>query len=94
VDEHSTDDATGEALMKKAAEKDGGSVGFEEQLEALRAIVDRMEHGGLGLEESLKLFEEGVGAARRLFDILTRAEGRVEELLANMETIPFNRGEE
>jgi exodeoxyribonuclease VII small subunit len=53
-----------------------------------------MEHGGLSLDESLKLFEQGIGLSKRLLDILNRSEGRVEELLATMDRVPFSRGEE
>lgn len=80
--------------MKRAREKEEGTENFDQQLEKLRAIVERMEHGGLSLDESLKLFEEGIGLSRRLFDILNRSEGKVEELLATMERVPFSRGEE
>ena len=34
---------------------------FEESLKKLENIVDQLEKGDLALEESLKLFEEGVG---------------------------------
>src|SRR5260221_515280 len=33
---------------------------FEEQLTALESVVERLERGELSLEESVKLFEEGV----------------------------------
>lgn len=80
--------------MKKAKERAEASGHFDEQLENLRSIVEKMEQGGLSLDDSLKLFEEGIGISRRLFDMLNRAEGRVEELLATMERVPFSRGEE
>ena len=33
---------------------------FEEALEKLSALVEKMESGDLSLEESLKIFEEGI----------------------------------
>ncbi len=81
-------------MMKQAREKEDGAEHFDQQLEKLRSIVDKMEHGGLSLEESLKLFEEGIGLSGSLFETLNRAEGKVEELLATMERVPFTRGEE
>jgi exodeoxyribonuclease VII small subunit len=39
---------------------------FEESLKKLETIVDQLEKGDLALEESLKLFEEGVGSLCRL----------------------------
>lgn len=80
--------------MKKAKEIKDESSGFDEQLEKLKSIVEKMEHGGLSLDESLRLFEQGIGLSKRLLDILNRSEGRVEELLATMERVPFSRGEE
>jgi exodeoxyribonuclease VII small subunit len=81
-------------MAQKKVEKEDGPDRFEEYLEELRSIVEKMEEGGLGLEESLKLFEEGINLSRLLFGILNRAEGQVEELLKTMERVPFNRGEE
>ncbi len=80
--------------MKKAKEISDPTSSFDEQLEKLKSIVEKMEHGGLSLDESLKLFEEGIALSKRLLEILNRSEGRVEELLATMERVPFSRGEE
>ena len=33
---------------------------FEKQLAALEAVVERLEQGDLSLEESVRLFEEGI----------------------------------
>ncbi len=79
---------------KKPKEKEEGPEKFELHLERLRSIVERMEQGDLKLDESLKLFEEGVDLSRRLMDILNRSEGRVEELLETMEKVAFGRAEE
>ena len=81
-------------MAPKKVEREDGPDRFEEYLEELRSIVEKMEEGGLGLEESLKLFEVGINLSRLLFGILNRAEGQVEELLKTMERVPFNRGEE
>ena len=66
---------------------------FDDTFDKLKSIVEKMETGGLSLDESLTLFEEGVNLSKKLFDALNVAEGRVEELLANMERTPFTRGE-
>ncbi|MFC1834961.1 exodeoxyribonuclease VII small subunit [Thermodesulfobacteriota bacterium] len=81
-------------MPKKIKQKEEGAEHFDEQLDELRNIVDKLEQGDLNLDQSLKLFEEGVGLARGLFEVLNRSEGRVEELLATMETVPFSRSEE
>lgn len=66
---------------------------FDDTFDKLKSIVEKMETGGLSLDDSLTLFEEGVDLSKKLFEALDVAEGRVEELLANMERTPFTRGE-
>ena len=55
---------------------------FEKKLNRLEAIVEKMESGDLALEESLKLFEEGVRLSRECNTQLTEAEQKVKVLLA------------
>jgi exodeoxyribonuclease VII small subunit len=54
---------------------------FEASIERLGKIVEQLESGDLPLEESLRLFEEGVRLTRTSQAILDSAEKRVEELL-------------
>ena len=55
---------------------------FEEKLTKLTQIVDKLEAGNeLPLEESLKLFEEGVGLVSSCREMLENAEQRVENVL-------------
>jgi exodeoxyribonuclease VII small subunit len=54
---------------------------FEECLQRLEVIVKEMERGDLALEQSLKLFEEGVALSGSCRKELEEAEGRVEILL-------------
>ncbi|MDH5493002.1 MAG: exodeoxyribonuclease VII small subunit, partial [Myxococcales bacterium] len=51
---------------------------FEEVLETLQTLVQRLEGGELALEESLRVFEEGVRLARLGTRQLDEAEQRVE----------------
>ena len=53
---------------------------FEDALEELEAIVERMEDGEPSLEESLKLFERGMDLTRRCQKALDDAEQRVQTL--------------
>jgi exodeoxyribonuclease VII small subunit len=80
--------------MKKPKEQQENTENFDQQLDQLRSIVEQLEHGGLTLDESLRLFEEGIGLSRKCMEMLNRSEGKVEELLATMERIPFSRAEE
>jgi len=54
---------------------------FEASLNRLTEVVEKLESGELGLEESLALFEEGVGLTRAAQQRLDAAEKRVEELV-------------
>jgi len=54
---------------------------FEQALEALEALVERLEKGELTLEESLKLYEEGIRLSRLCHGKLEEAEGKIEMLL-------------
>jgi exodeoxyribonuclease VII small subunit len=54
---------------------------FEKKLQRLEAIITKMEGGDLGLEESLKLFEEGIQHSRECHKQLTEAEEKVKVLL-------------
>lgn len=54
---------------------------FEECLQRLEIIVKEMERGDLALEQSLKLFEEGVSLSASCRKELEDAEGRVAILL-------------
>ena len=53
---------------------------FEDALQRLELLVDQLEAGNLALEESLKVFEEGVGLARRCAKYLDEADKRIEIL--------------
>ena len=54
---------------------------FEESLKKLENIVEQLEQGDLPLEESLKLFEEGVGLSATCKQELEAAEGKVQILI-------------
>jgi exodeoxyribonuclease VII small subunit len=54
---------------------------FEESLKKLETIVDQLEKGDLPLEESLKLFEDGVGLSAVCKQELDAAEGKVQLLI-------------
>ena len=55
---------------------------FEERLAKLTAIVEKLEVGNeLPLEDSLKLFEEGVSLVSSCREMLEKAEQRVETVL-------------
>ena len=53
---------------------------FDESLERLEALVRQLESGGLGLEEAMARFEEGVQLSQALQRQLAEAQRRVEIL--------------
>ncbi len=54
---------------------------FETQLKALEAVVDRLEHGDLSLEESVTLFERGLQLSDSCKQELEAAEGKIQVLI-------------
>ncbi len=54
---------------------------FETSLKELEKIVRRLEEGDSSLEDSLKLFEDGVKLSRECQERLNQAERRIEVLL-------------
>jgi exodeoxyribonuclease VII small subunit len=54
---------------------------FEKALSELEQIVNKLEKGGLALNESLALFEKGIKLARFLRSELDKAEKKVEILI-------------
>ena len=53
---------------------------FDEQLERLESLVQKLEGGQLGLEEAIGQFEEGVKLSQALQEQLLQAQRRVEVL--------------
>lgn len=55
---------------------------FEKKIGRLEEIVLKMEKGQLGLDQSLKLFEEGVKLSRECHQKISEAEIQVKMLLS------------
>jgi exodeoxyribonuclease VII small subunit len=72
-------------------------IAFEDALAELERTVQRLESGGLTLEESLALFELGQKLAARCEAALNEAELRLEQLRPKgkdeYEVKPFTPGE-
>jgi exodeoxyribonuclease VII small subunit len=56
-------------------------VTFEESLKQLETIVAQLERGDLPLEDSIRLFEEGMNLSAACKTQLEEAEGKVELLV-------------
>jgi exodeoxyribonuclease VII small subunit len=55
---------------------------FEKKLVRLEEIVQKMEKGEIALEQSLKLFEEGIQLSRDCQTQLTEAENKIKLLVS------------
>ncbi len=64
---------------------------FEASLDELEKIVSQLEDGDLPLEESLKLFEDGVKLSRDCKERLSKAERRIEILMKDANGNPALR---
>jgi exodeoxyribonuclease VII small subunit len=58
------------------------SLSFEQAIGRLEKIVDAMEQGKIGLEESVRFFEEGMGLIARCRKVLSEAELKIQQLQA------------
>lgn len=56
---------------------------YEQLIEQLEGVVDQIEGGELGLEDSIKGYEHGIELVKRARIILDRAEQRITELNAD-----------
>jgi len=72
-------------MSAKRASKgpDGAPASFDESLVRLEAVVGELEEGGLGLEESLERYKEGVGLLKGCRERLASFRAQVEELTAD-----------
>ncbi|MPZ23164.1 MAG: exodeoxyribonuclease VII small subunit [Dehalococcoidia bacterium] len=53
---------------------------FEKSFKELEDVVGRLESGGLGLDEAIALYEQGMKLAKECQDSLDRAELRITRL--------------
>lgn len=67
-------------MARKPATETSPVADFENSLDALEQLVEKMEHGEMSLEESLAAYERGVGLYRRCQQALEQAELRVRLL--------------
>lgn len=53
---------------------------FEDSLKRLEEIVNKLEQGEIPLEESIKMYEEGLALSKACIEKLTHAELRLKKL--------------
>lgn len=62
------------------------AMGYEQARDELTEVVRALEAGGLGLDESVALWERGEALARRCEEQLAGARERVQKVLGEAET--------
>ena len=83
-------DASGEALPDEIA-----SMGYEDAIGELEALIERIEQGEIGLEASIAEYRRDVQLLRRCEAVLSVAEAQVKELtLAEVEAAGDDTGSE
>ncbi|HKM37219.1 MAG TPA: exodeoxyribonuclease VII small subunit [Thiopseudomonas sp.] len=60
---------------------------FEQSLDELQVLVERLESGDLSLEDSLATFEQGIALTRECQSALQDAEQRINVLLEKNGTL-------
>ena len=68
-------------MKQKKAEKS-----FEESFSRLEKILERLESEDILLEETLKLYEEGLSLTKLCYDKLAGAELRIKEINKNLKS--------
>ncbi len=67
-------------MTKKTPRESAEQPTFEDALDKLEGIVERLEEGEVPLEESLTAYEEGTRLVRFCLETLEKAEGRIRTL--------------
>lgn len=62
------------------SETDLTALPFEEVVGRLEAVIERLESGGLSLEEMLEAYGQGVALGGRAQELLDQAQLRIEQL--------------
>ncbi|GIW74788.1 MAG: hypothetical protein KatS3mg103_1310 [Phycisphaerales bacterium] len=73
-------DASKETHAGADKARDDAAPTFEEALAEVEAIIERIESGQSGLEQSIGEYERGVRLLARCKDLLRHAEQRIEEV--------------
>ena len=70
--------------MSRAQKSPSGQT-FEQCMKRLEQIVSQLERGDISLEESIKIYEEGVLLSRQCMDRLNQAELKLKTLTESAE---------
>jgi exodeoxyribonuclease VII small subunit len=74
-------------MAKKTKKNDLEKLSFEQSIETLTEIVDKIETGQVPLAESLAQYEKGMSLIQHCRKILLDAEKRIEEIAEDDEDV-------
>ncbi len=66
---------------------------FEQAINQLKGIVDKIEQGEIPLQDSLEQYEKGMALIKHCRDILQKAEKRIEKISKEETTEPPKEAE-
>ena len=66
---------------------------FEDRMVRLESLIDQIESGEIGLEESIDAYEKGVAIIESCRGLLESAEQRVEELTDRLSSSSENKAD-
>ncbi|MDP6408241.1 MAG: exodeoxyribonuclease VII small subunit [Planctomycetota bacterium] len=72
-------------MAEEKSAEGGKREDFDGRLARLEAVVEELEEGGLGLEQALERYREGVGLLKGCRTALEAYQQQVEELAADAE---------
>ena len=75
------------------ADEESQQFNFEQALAELKLLVEKMEQGGLPLQDSLQYFEQGIGLIRHCQQQLASAEQKVKILTEQQKLEPYQTNE-
>ena len=67
---------------------------FEKNFQKLKLLVDRLEGENLGIEDSLKLYDEAIKLGKSCIDSLKESKGKLELLNKDLSKISLDPKEE
>jgi len=67
---------------------------FEQAIQQLKGIVDKIEQGEIPLQDSLEQYEKGMALIKHCRDILQQAEKRIEKISKEESSEPPKETEE
>jgi len=75
-------------MVKKPDGPDVKELSFEQAMQELEQIVERLERGDVELEESISIYERGEALKARCDALLKQAEAKVEKITVDSQGKP------